>query len=328
MQKVIVTGGAGFIGSHLVRKLSSDKDCQTVVIDDLRNIDKDVGPSPKQTGLKHSVMYYKADLRNRDLIMSIFKRERADTCVHLAANINVDNSFLDPYDMIDANVVGTFNVLEACSEYETSNFVLTSSAAVYGEGTESHISENHVLNPLSPYGASKLAAESLVSAYSLSKKVRNAIVLRLFNVYGEEQHSVPGVIGKFAGRLAKNLPPIIYGDGTQVRDFISVQDVVNSIITSLKVQQKGILLDASSSTSFCSQVFNIGTGIPTGIDSLANKMIQLSGLTIQPVYEEKGAFAEINYSCANTHKARDHLNFKANSKLEIFLQQLLGRKTK
>ena len=155
-----------------------------------------------------------------------------------------------------------------------------------------------------------MAAESLVSAYALSRKVRNAIVLRLFNVYGEEQHSVPGVIGKFAERLAKNLPPVIYGDGTQVRDFISVRDVVNSIFSALKVQRKGILLDESSSTSSCSQVFNIGTGLPTGIDILANKMIQISGLILQPVYKEKGAFAEINYSCADTRKARDHLNFK------------------
>ena len=128
MQKVMVTGGAGFIGSHLVKKLSSDKNYQTVVIDDLRNIDKNFKRSPKHNEHKYSVTYYKADLRNRDTIMCIFKREKVDACIHLAANIDVDSSFRDPYDMIDANVVGTWNVLEACSEYETPNFVLTSSA--------------------------------------------------------------------------------------------------------------------------------------------------------------------------------------------------------
>ena len=130
---------------------------------------------------------------------------------------------------MDINVKGTLNVLEACHDSKVNNFVFASSAAVYGNVRELPISENHKLRPLSPYGTSKMLAERHVSSYNKSKKVQNAVSLRIFSAYGNGQFSDADVITRFAARLSKGLSPVIYGDGFQTRDFISVDDVVEAI---------------------------------------------------------------------------------------------------
>ena len=190
------------------------------------------------------------------------------------------------------------------------------SAAVYGEPKKLPLSEDdHLLEPLSPYGASKVAGEALVSSYRRSKKIKNAITLRFFNVYGEGQNiEYAGVITRFAERLSRGLRPIIYGDGKQTRDFVSVNDVVNSIFLAVTEADK-----IKTSSSY---VFNIGTGIPIGIDDLAQKMISIFGVDLEPIYygAKEG---DIKYTYADTRKSKSILKFIAIEELESGLKQII-----
>lgn len=194
LDQILVTGGAGFIGQHLSKRLSQ-LNCKGTVIDNLSNANANFQID--------DISFHKEDIRNKDSVSDIFKYEKIHTCIHLAAKINVSESIANPFDTLDINIQGTLNVLEACSKNRVDNFVFASSAAVYGEPKKLPISEVHILNPLSPYGTSKLAGELLVSSYGNFGKIRNAISLRFFNVYGEGQTlEYAGVITKFAERLS------------------------------------------------------------------------------------------------------------------------------
>ena len=153
--------------------------------------------------------------------------------------ISVPESITNPGDTIDVNIKGTFNVLEACSKTNVKNLVFASSSAVYGESKKSPIPEKEQLDPLSPYGASKIAGEALVSSFKNTEKIQNAVSIRIFNVFGEGQSfGYAGVITKFAERLSASLPPVIYGNGDQTRDFIFVDDVVSVIVLSAAIADK------------------------------------------------------------------------------------------
>jgi UDP-glucose 4-epimerase len=318
--KVLVTGGAGFIGHHLVKKLLlSQRNYKIIVIDNLSNGNKnflDGNNNNRSSSKKFS--FYKEDIRNKKNILDIFNHERPiDTCIHLAAKINVHDSITNPEDTIDVNVKGTLNILEACSNNGVKNFIFGSSAAVYGEPKKLPLSEDdNLLEPLSPYGASKVAGEALVSSYRRSKKIKNAITLRFFNVYGEGQNiEYAGIITRFAERLSRGLRPIIYGDGKQTRDFVSVNDVVNAIFLAVTGADK---IKTSSSSS----VFNIGTGIPIDIDDLAQRMIRIFGVDLEPIYygAKEG---DIKYTYADTRKSKSILKFIAIEELESGLKQIV-----
>jgi len=234
MYNVLVTGGAGFIGHHLVKRLSA-LDCKITVIDNLSNANsiflhkiKSAIQASRVSTFRfvkrndneiNNVSFYAEDIRNKEELIDIFKSEEIDTCVHLASKISVPESITSPGDTIDVNIKGTFNVLEACSKAEVKNLVFASSSAVYGEPKILPISETEQLDPLSPYGASKIAGEALVSSFRNTGKIQNAVSIRLFNVFGEGQSfGYAGVITKFAERLSASLLPVIYGDGNQTRD--------------------------------------------------------------------------------------------------------------
>ncbi len=262
--------------------------------------------------------FYKEDIRNKKNILDIFNHERIiDTCIHLAEKINVHDSITNPEDTIEVNVKGTLNVLEACSSSGVKNFIFGSSVPVYGEPKKLPLSEDdHILRePLSPYGASKVAGEALVSSYRRSKKIKNAIALRFFNVYGEGQNiEYAGVITRFAEQLSRGLRPIIYGDGKQTRDFVSVNDVVNAIFLAVTEADK---IKTSSS-----DVFNIGTGIPISINDLAQRMIRIFGIDLEPIYygAKEG---DIKYTYADTRKSKNILKFIAIEELEPCLKQMV-----
>ena len=263
--------------------------------------------------------YYTADIRDREAMLRIFQNEMADICIHLAAKISVVDSIKRPQETMDINVKGTINVLEACQSSGINSFVFASSAAVYGDVKELPISEDQTLTPLSPYGTSKMFAEQRVLSYKQSKKINNTISLRIFNVYGSGQTSEADVITKFAKRLSIGQPPVINGDGMQTRDFISVEDVVNAIISSTtsmeNVEDKLLALPA---------VFNVGTGIPTSINELVKKMIEIFGLDLQPIYrEKKEAEKEILASYADVTRAKKTLNFVAKKSIEKGLRELI-----
>ena len=329
MRNILITGGCGFIGRHLVKRLLHEKNNYkiSVIDNNLLNsknnnyfqehndrvvnryntkcISKDIG---------NQISFYKADIRKKDSILKIFHNQKIDTCVHLAAKISVDDSLINPYETIDTNVKGTLNMLEACSSNNVKNFVFASSAAVYGKPKCLPISEDcFAIDVLSPYGASKIAGEALVSSYSNLKKIQRTVSLRFFNVYGENQSDeYAGVITKFAVRLSRGLPPIIYGDGKQTRDFIFVDDVVDAIIRSAE----------PSEDILSSNTFNVGTGTPTRIDHLAKSMIRIFGLQLQPIYR-KGKKGDVFDSYADITRSEKILKFTAHNHLDEGLREII-----
>jgi UDP-glucose 4-epimerase len=317
LKRVIITGGNGFIGRHLVKRLLNYKQCSSIVL--IANRSHFVDRELKE---KMPLTFYTADIRDREVISNIFQDEGADTCIHLAAKISVADSIQDPDETMDINVKGTLNVLDACYNSQVNNFVFASSAAVYGDIRELPISENHTLSPLSPYGTSKMLAEHHVSSYSKLKKIQNAVTLRIFNVYGKGQTSEADVITKFAARLSKGLPPVIYGDGTHTRDFISVADVTDAFLLSIRTMEESENNNHNLPSPF---VFNIGTGIPTSINDLAQKMIELFGLDLQPIYEELSEDDRvILHSYADMTKAREILHFVPKKGIETGLREIIG----
>jgi UDP-glucose 4-epimerase len=305
MHNVLVTGGAGFIGRQVVKRLS-EKGYRVIVIDNLSN-KKCICNYNNNILLNNKISFYKEDIRNKASISHIIKQESVDTCIHLAAKVSVYDSIRNPNDTIDVNFKGTLKLLEACYSNKVKNFLFASSAAVYGEPKNLPLSEDDTLEPLSPYGLSKVSAERLISTYKKLGKIQNAVSLRLFNVYGKSED----VINVFAQRLSKGLPPVIYGDGQQIRDFISLNDVVNAIT-----------LAAEQSSKISSGVFNIGTGTPTTINELAQKMIKIFDLVLEPIYCEANN-GDIKYSYANVTRAKKILKFIAADNFESNLKQML-----
>jgi len=316
----MITGGNGFIGRHLVRKLLSYKRHTVVLISNTTNIN-DKYLADRKLLQDMPLTFYTADIRDREDISDIFLNERPDVCIHLAAKTSVGYSIEDPDETMDINVKGTLNVLEACHDSKVNNFVFASSAAVYGNVRELPISENHKLRPLSPYGTSKMLAERHVSSYNKSKKVQNAVSLRIFSAYGNGQFSDADVITRFAARLSKGLSPVIYGDGLQTRDFVSVDDVVEAILLSIRAME-----EAENNNSSLPLVFNIGTGTPISLIQLAQKMIYIFGLELQPIYEEgKEDVGIIRHSYANTTRSKELLHFVAKKDIDQGLKEIAAR---
>jgi UDP-glucose 4-epimerase len=313
LKKIIITGGTGFIGRNLVKRLSNNKQFSVVLIANTSSF----------SGIDLSewspLTHHSADIRDKEAILKIFKDERADICIHLAAKISVADSIIKPEETMDINVKGTLNVLDACHNSGINSFVFASSAAVYGDVKELPISEDESLRPLSPYGTSKMLAERHVISYKQLRKINNAISLRIFNVYGGGQTSESDVITRFAKRLASGQPPVINGGGVQTRDFISVDDVVDSIVLSATLAESD-----ENKLETPSPVFNVGTGIPTSINELAQKMIGIFGLDLEPIHKErKEDEKEILKSYADITRAKKTLNFVAKKNIETGLRELI-----
>ena len=335
MENILVTGGAGFIGLHLVKKLLSSykRGYKVVVIDDMSSSkEKSISSSKHKINSTQNRCYtfYKRDIRKRKTVSEIISKERIDTCFHLAARVNVPYSLENRDEIIDVNVKGTLEILEACARGGVDNLIFASSAAVYGDPARLPLTEDHPLQPLSTYGASKVAGEALVSSYRHTKRIRNATSLRIFNVYGPGQNQAyAGVITNFAKRIKRNYAPVVYGDGMQTRDFIHVDDVVECFILAAqnlenrKIPEKNIPL--SSSYFLPSGVFNVGTGIPTNISTLAKKMTTIFGSKMEPLYDGRRNQKEIRYSYADTTKSRYFLKFRAHEKLDSGLREILKR---
>ena len=224
-QKVLVTGGAGFIGSHIVDLLIK-KNYDVVVVDNLS--------SGKKEFVNKKARFYNVDINSDDL-NRIFALEEPDFVVHAAAQISVIKAMEDPKFDAYNNIVGTINLLEACRRYHVRKIVFLSSSAVYGDPDYLPIDENHPLKMISPYGISKHTAEHYLYVYYHNYNI-DYVVLRLANVYGPRQGlgRTIGVIPSFIQRFLENKPIIIYGDGSQTRDFVFVGDVAEAVVMALK----------------------------------------------------------------------------------------------
>ena len=304
--KVAVTGGAGFIGSHLVDRLLMEN-CDVTLIDNL------VSGSLVNVGhnLENRNLHFeKCDIRDSDSIRKILKG--VEVIFHEAALSSVQASIENPMLTNSVNVEGTLNLLKIATELNADRFVYASSAAVYGDTQPSRKTEDMALKPMSPYGVSKLAAENYVRAFN---KVYNleTVCLRYFNVYGPRQLCSPysGVIASFLDRLSRNQNPLIYGDGEQTRDFIHVQDVVEANILTVK-SEKAI-----------GEAINIATGNPTSINQLAETMLRtVSGHRIKKSYSSprKG---DIKHCFADIGKATRILGFYPKYSMQNELPKLL-----
>jgi UDP-glucose 4-epimerase len=321
LKRIIVTGANGFIGTNLVKKLLSNKELSIVLISNTNNANEEFFRE-KQTKENLPLTFYTADIRDSKTISKIFDDEKGDTCIHLAAKISVSDSIKNPRETMEINVNGTVNVLEACYKNQIRNFIFASSAAVYGDVSELPIREDAILDPLSPYGSSKMLAERQILSYYDSGRIPKVVMLRIFNVYGQRQHNETDVISKFAARLSNGLPPIIYGDGTQTRDFVSVDDVVNGILLSIKRLDDGFYKGELTAPP----IFNIGTGKPTSIKDVAQKMIELVGLNMKPIHlEDKADGKAILHSYADMTRAENALGFMAKKGIDEGLRQIVSQ---
>ena len=297
-----MTGAAGFIGYNV--SLSILKNYELIALDNLSRGRKDRLINLKKRG----ATAYIADIRDIRKISKIIKEEKPESVVHCAALISVKESFKYPLLYESVNSEGTLALLDACAKYKIDKFIYISSAAVYGNPMYLPIDERHPRNPASPYGVSKLIGEEYLKMYQRTFGMKG-IILRLFNVYGYGQNiEYAGVITKFVERIRKGLPPIIYGDGSQTRDFVHVRDVSEAIVKALNADIDGI--------------FNIGSGQPTTILKLAKEIIALLGMNIKPEFTNprKG---DIHDSYADITNAKRKLNWRPNILLRTGLKELL-----
>lgn len=299
-----MTGGAGFIGSHLVDRLVN-AGYPVCVFDNLStgnlaNIDKYVN-----RGL---VEFVEGDIRDKEQIIKYVRGVYA--VVHLAAVVSVQFSMKNPSLTNQINVEGTRNLLESCIHCNVKKFVFISSSSIYGTPRYLPIDEHHPPNPISPYASSKLDGERLCQKFFGTSSLET-VILRLFNVYGprQAQNEYSGVITKFMECAEKDWPLVIYGDGSQTRDFVHVTDVANCVLTLIE-------------DGFAGEIFNIGYGNSVSINDLARMVMQLSYRNCEIKYEPAKE-GDVLHSVADISKARKAFEYMPKMSLEEGLQDLL-----
>jgi UDP-glucose 4-epimerase len=301
-QRVLVTGGAGFIGSHLAGELAKEND--VIIIDDLSTGSlENIGDLIE----KENVNFIKGSITDYDLLKKSFKD--MDFVFHLAALASVPESIKNPIASNSVNINGTLNVLMAARDNMVKKVIFTSSCAVYGDTEVMPVPETSPLNPKSPYAVAKLTGEYYCNVF---KDIFNlpVISLRYFNVYGPRQNPISeyaAVVPKFIINVMKDKPPIIFGDGLQTRDFVFVKDVVRANILAAQRKESG--------------GFNIGSGISTSIVGLAETIIRVFGKDIEPVHKE-ARDGEIRNSRADISKAHA-IGYKPEYSLEEGLKETI-----
>ena len=304
--EILVSGGAGFIGSHIVDRLL-DEGFKVRVLDNLSTGDV---TNLAQYQNKKSFQFIEGDIRNFDLVKRTVKG--VDAVFHEAALVSVSRSVENPLLSNEINVTGTVNLLNACVDAHVKRFVLASSCAVYGDTETLPNHENLAPKPLSPYAADKLAAETYAKVFHNVYGLET-VSLRYFNVYGPRQKYGPysGVISILINRLLKNKPPIIFGDGEQTRDFINVKDVVEANMLAL------------SKGEAVGEVLNISTGEATTINKLTETIQKIMGKTsLKPVHAEPRP-GDIKHSYGDITNARKDLEYEPKVQLERGLSELV-----
>ena len=293
--KILVTGGAGFIGKHLVSFLLG-KGFSVTIFDNFSNSTKESISHLIQIG----VNVIEGDILNPLDIQVASKNQ--DIVIHLAAKISVSESIKNPSETFQVNVDGTKNVHAACEKNHVKKLIVSSSAAVYGEGSLNiNLTEESKTNPISPYGKSKVMMEQSIIQWRSSYDVKY-IILRFFNIYGIGQSpEYAGVITKFLEKIKEKKSIVIFGDGLQTRDFVAIEDVINSIYNAIQYSDSG--------------TYNIASGKSITINDLADQMILLSGEKLEKQYTiiKKG---DIRHSHADISKAKKELEYSPKIKLD------------
>ena len=294
--KYAVTGGAGFIGSHLTKNLV-ERGNEVIVIDNLNT-----GKKQNVEKISKKIDFFEVDIRDFSAIENILKN--VDGIFHEAALASVQDSFRIPDEFFDVNVNGTENIFKIAKKLGI-KVVYASSSSVYGNPISIPIKENDGKNPFNPYAKTKLEDDKLAEKYA--RNGLKVIGLRYFNVFGSGQSKeYAGVIKLFLERIQQGLPPLINGDGLQVRDFVYVNDVVNANILAMESD-----VDA--------EFFNIGTGNTISILDLATMIIKFSGLKLKPIHRPPVP-GDVKATQADITKAKMMLKWKPTTSIENWLK--------
>ncbi|MFW6030347.1 MAG: SDR family oxidoreductase [Halanaerobiales bacterium] len=284
--KILVTGGAGFIGSNITDKLI-ELGYQTIVLDNLSYGNRE--------NINKEVKFYEMDIKSHD-IEDIFMSEDITHVIHHAAQIDVQHSIKDPFFDIQNNIIGTVNILECCKKFNVKKIIYPSSAAIYGDPEYLPIDEKHPINPMSPYGVSKHTPEHYLEMYRQLYGL-DYTILRYSNVYGPRQDpsGEGGVVSIFIDKMLAGEVPIIYGNGKQTRDFIYVGDVVEANIKALSEGD--------------GEIVNISSNTQNSVNDLYQIINQIMDTKIKPLYkaERKG---DIRNSYLDNTRASEVLNWR------------------
>ena len=300
--RIFVTGGAGFIGQHLVESLYQKHD--VTIYENFSN--------SSENNMTHlindGVSVIRGDLTDFNLLKNAVKD--FDIVIHLAAKIDIKESILNPNLSNEINVRGTINLLKACIENNIKKFIAASSASVYGDPKVIPVSEVTIPNPVSPYAADKLAMESYVTAFANTFDI-DSISLRFFNVYGKGQsNAYAGVITKFFQRTAANKPLTIFGDGKNTRDYIHIDDLI-----------QGITKAINNISGKKGRTYNIATGNSVSVNELAEIMLSVSGKELE-IQHNPPREGDLRFSEAKINRAIDELNFSPKISLKEGLSKL------
>jgi len=294
--KYVVTGGAGFIGSHLTERLVKQGDVVTVI--DNQN----TGKIENLKSVSKKINFVQNDIRDFEVLRSLM--ENVDGVFHQAAMASVQDSFRIPEKFHDVNVNGTENIFKIAKEFGI-KVVYASSSSVYGDTSILPTTESDEKRPINPYAKTKLEKDKLAEQYA--KNGLKVIGLRYFNVFGPRQSKeYAGVIKLFLERIQQGLPPLVNGDGLQIRDFVYVDDAVNANILSME-----------SDIDF--EFFNIGTGTTISILDLANIIIKFSGLKIKPIHRP-ALSGDVRATQADITKVKTMLKWRPTTSIQDWLK--------
>ncbi|RLP87479.1 MULTISPECIES: NAD-dependent epimerase/dehydratase family protein [unclassified Micromonospora] len=302
-QTVFITGGAGFIGLHVV-PLLLEKGYRVRIFDNMTRGDRDRIAELVATG---DVELIEQDVRYGGAVHAAMKG--CDYAIHLAA-VSINKSQADPHESIDINMVGNHNVFAAAADHGVKRLVFASSASVYGDPKKLPMHEDDRLDPLTPYCISKRAGEDLLGFYQRSKGL-NWVALRFFNVYGPGQKPTAyytSVINHFVKRLKTGQPPVIDGKGEQSMDFIHVHDIARSVVAALESEQGNVPV-------------NIGTGIDTSVATLAEILIKAVGVDVEPQFSPREVL--VSRRAADITRAREVLGWEPTIAVEDGMTDLI-----
>lgn len=312
---ILITGGAGFIGSTLADKLL-DKGDNIIVID---NFNDYYSPAIKEENVKKNFSnpnykLYRGDICDRDLVQKIFSENKIDTVVHIAARAGVRPSLEDPLEYVRTNIDGTVNILENMKNFDVKKIVFASSSSVYGNCTAEKFSEDlKVTEPISPYAATKSAGEQILYTYSKLYNI-NTVCLRFFTVYGPKQR--PDLaIRKFVELIERDEPIPVYGDGTTMRDYTFIDDIISGIESAI----------AYSDSVY--EIINLGGGSPVTLNEMIETIENVLGKRAEKKYLPMQP-GDVNKTVSDITKARKLLGYNPQTSFEEGIRKFVEWKGK
>lgn len=299
--KILITGGAGFIGSHVAEAFVA-KGHHVHIVDNLSSGNAD--------NIPQGATFHELDLRDAAL-ETLFEQEKFPAVIHHAAQLDVRRSVADPVYDADINVIGFLRLMEAGRKNGLKHIVFASTGgAIYGETAQIPQSETSSLQPESPYGITKLATEKYLYFYERVHSI-SSVILRYANVYGPRQGSYgeAGVIAIFIKKLLAGEAPVVFGDGEQTRDYIYVQDVVEANLRAISANQSG--------------VYNVGTGVETSVNTLIAKLCRLLEVNLPAKHVEKRP-GEVLRSALSFERIQNELSWLPQVTLDIGLKETVA----